>query len=383
MGELVPGTPALHVEARLSVPLDLVSVCSLLYRAVPGSGLEPWLVATRRELEAETVTDLDVLHGFSGRLLYYMEEPVMAFRPLSAERAGATYDDLDAFLASLPPEMFRAMAIHAIERVHRDLGVIIPPPTGPDPDAWRRFVGPALTTATVDEVIPLLIDPSLLRERTIRLYRTIWADHYAAAFTDHLPVLGRAATLAKRSVDQGVSMAFSALTGHRLPATLVADLGRVKRVVFCPSAHIGEFVSYIVYPPDLVVFFSAPNLVDRVGTGELGDPAAGDNDGNAGALASIGNDRDLLEALRALADPTRLRIVDLLGSGEQYAQEIVGQLGIAQSAASRHLAQLERAGLVTVRPSRGVKYYAVDPARFGQVSGQLLRRGAAVDEPGP
>ena len=39
--------------------------------------------------------------------------------------------------------------------------------------------------------------------------------------------------------------------------------------------------------------------------------------------------------------------------GELYAQEIVGRLGIAQSAVSRHLGQLERAGLIQVEPRRG------------------------------
>ena len=59
-------------------------------------------------------------------------------------------------------------------------------------------------------------------------------------------------------------------------------------------------------------------------------------------------------------DANRLRILDLLGGGELYAQEIVGRLGIAQSAVSRHLSQLERAGLVRVEPRRGMKYYAID-----------------------
>ncbi|MEJ7761513.1 MAG: metalloregulator ArsR/SmtB family transcription factor [Thermomicrobiales bacterium] len=376
MGELVPGTPALHVETRLSVPLDLVSVCSLLYRAVPGSGLEPWLVATRRELTAATVADLDLLHGFSGRLLYYMEEPVMAFRPLATERDGATFEDLVAFLASLPPEMYRAMAVHAVERVHRDLDVVLPTPTGPDAGAWQEFVGPALTTATVEEVVPLLIEPAVLRDKTIRLYRAIWEGHYGAAIAGHRPMLERATAVARRSLDGGVGQVFSTLTGHRLPSTLAADLGRVKRVVFCPSATVGAFVSYIVYPPDMVAFFSAPAILSRLGTGPLtpGEPGEA-----VGPVEEVEDDRELLEALRALADPTRLRIVDLLGAGERYAQEIVGRLGIAQSAASRHLAQLERAGLVTVRPARGVKYYAVDRARFGAVSQALLRRGRPVD----
>ena len=83
----------------------------------------------------------------------------------------------------------------------------------------------------------------------------------------------------------------------------------------------------------------------------------------------------LLESLRALADPTRLLVLDLLSGGELYAQEIVGRLGIAQSAVSRHLAQLERAGLVAVRPRRGSKYYGLVPERLEAVAGALRGQG--------
>src|SRR6188474_890766 len=102
MGELVVGRPALKLNYVVSLPLDLVSVMSLLYRAVPGSGLDPWLVATRKTFSDELRADLDLLHGFSGRLLYYMEEPVMRFEPLRPDRLDATFDDLLAYLAGIP-----------------------------------------------------------------------------------------------------------------------------------------------------------------------------------------------------------------------------------------------------------------------------------------
>ena len=79
--------------------------------------------------------------------------------------------------------------------------------------------------------------------------------------------------------------------------------------------------------------------------------------------------------LRALGDQNRLHILELLAEGELYAQEIVGRLGIAQSAVSRHLSLLERAGLVKVRPRGGMKYYAVDETRLRAVAGSLCCLG--------
>jgi ArsR family transcriptional regulator len=53
--------------------------------------------------------------------------------------------------------------------------------------------------------------------------------------------------------------------------------------------------------------------------------------------------------LRALADPTRLRIVALLVGGEVCVCHIHDALKIPQPTASRHLAYLRRTGLVETR----------------------------------
>ncbi len=50
--------------------------------------------------------------------------------------------------------------------------------------------------------------------------------------------------------------------------------------------------------------------------------------------------------LKALADPTRLRIVGLLQQGEICVCHIHDSLGISQPKASRHLAYLRKAGVV-------------------------------------
>jgi ArsR family transcriptional regulator len=54
----------------------------------------------------------------------------------------------------------------------------------------------------------------------------------------------------------------------------------------------------------------------------------------------------LPDVLKALSDPTRMRILALLGSSEVCVCHIHTALGIPQPTASRHLAHLKRAGLV-------------------------------------
>jgi ArsR family transcriptional regulator len=56
---------------------------------------------------------------------------------------------------------------------------------------------------------------------------------------------------------------------------------------------------------------------------------------------------DLLAALRAGAEPTRLRIVALLAKGELTVSELVRTLGQSQPRISRHLKLLTEAGLLT------------------------------------
>jgi DNA-binding transcriptional ArsR family regulator len=151
---------------------------------------------------------------------------------------------------------------------------------------------------------------------------------------------------------------------------MITGANEVECVTYCPTSHLGSFVSYTLFPPDLIVYFSAPDFIERVRPRSAGNGLA--VTAEADAAESPLESAELLEGLRALGDPNRLRVIDLLSGGELYAQEIVGRLGIAQSAVSRHLALLERAGLVRVRPRGGMKYYAVDSVRLSAL-GDALR----------
>jgi ArsR family transcriptional regulator len=72
-----------------------------------------------------------------------------------------------------------------------------------------------------------------------------------------------------------------------------------------------------------------------------------------------------LEALTtvyaALADPTRLRILSLLGDGEICVCHIHASLDVPQPTASRHLAYLRKSGLVEVRREGIWMHYRLAP----------------------
>jgi len=75
----------------------------------------------------------------------------------------------------------------------------------------------------------------------------------------------------------------------------------------------------------------------------------------------------LLTELKAMADPTRLRLLVILDNEELSVNELVRVLGMAQSRISRHLSILKEAGLVKQRRESTWSYYSVpedvpDPA---------------------
>ena len=68
---------------------------------------------------------------------------------------------------------------------------------------------------------------------------------------------------------------------------------------------------------------------------------------------------ELLLKLNALADETRLRIVNILRNGELCVCQITEVLGISQSKASRHLSILKTAGIVADRRQAQWVYYSL------------------------
>src|SRR6476620_191599 len=66
-------------------------------------------------------------------------------------------------------------------------------------------------------------------------------------------------------------------------------------------------------------------------------------------------------ALRVLAEPRRVAIVELLRDGERPVGELVERLGVSQPAVSKHLRVLKEAGLVEARVDGQRRVYRLRP----------------------
>lgn len=81
----------------------------------------------------------------------------------------------------------------------------------------------------------------------------------------------------------------------------------------------------------------------------------------------------MLETFRALAEPNRLQIVELLSKGPLPVGTVGERLGIRQPQASKHLRFLSDAGLVEVRPDAQRRIYALRGQPLQELDGWLQR----------
>ena len=110
------------------------------------------------------------------------------------------------------------------------------------------------------------------------------------------------------------------------------------------------------------------------------------------AETAVSPDLDLVRALRALSNPTRLRLLSWLGEPERHfvlegaiadpgevgvcVSHIQAKVGLAQSTVSAYMAELERAGLVRATRVGKWTHYKRDEQRIAQlvtILGQTLQ----------
>jgi ArsR family transcriptional regulator len=75
--------------------------------------------------------------------------------------------------------------------------------------------------------------------------------------------------------------------------------------------------------------------------------------------------------LRVLADPLRMRIVELLAVEELCTCHLVAELGTTQSNVSNHLRVLRQAGLVAAEPGGRFTWYRLDASAVRALSASL------------
>lgn len=145
------------------------------------------------------------------------------------------------------------------------------------------------------------------------------------------------------------------ITGRdNVPGDWVDLLADAREIVFVPSVHIG---------PYMILFEFDGTRAYIVGRARVPEGAR---------LHSASLDRsELLMRLDALSDATRMRILELAAGTTITTQDVMDELALSQSSASRHLGQLAATGLLSVDGSERTKRYRVNPRRIDDVCAGL------------
>jgi ArsR family transcriptional regulator len=87
------------------------------------------------------------------------------------------------------------------------------------------------------------------------------------------------------------------------------------------------------------------------------------------------SDRELVRALKALADPTRFRMVqEIAEAGELSCAEVTERFDVSQPTISHHLKILVDAGLLVQRTEGKQHFTSVDRARLNGIVALLPKR---------
>ncbi|MFL7793518.1 MAG: ArsR/SmtB family transcription factor [Anaerolineae bacterium] len=208
------------------------------------------------------------------------------------------------------------------------------------------------------EAHALLNDPPAMRDLIVTHLREMWDDVLAAEWERNLPMLQESVAAFQTRDFSGMSCAevVRRVTGRELAEKCAKWQGEASQIVFVPSAHLGPYVGWMGSGETIRLLFGArvPEGV-TVRSPEL-------------------SRSELLMRLNALADETRLSILELLADEDGLSsQEIMERLDLSQSAASRHLRQLAATGYLTTERREGAKSYRLNRERIDDTFGALKK----------
>jgi DNA-binding transcriptional ArsR family regulator len=189
----------------------------------------------------------------------------------------------------------------------------------------------------------------------------VWHTYLSAEWHRVQPMLQDAVTAFSRVDFSEMSLVEAAeyVTGQSLEHDhwTMSMLDRAERLLFVPSAHIGPFLG---------LFHGNSEAQEQVLGIVFGArlPQGAQMPGQELSRAADLSRAEILVRLTALADDTRLQILRLVAAaGELRSQDIMHELQLSQSAASRHLKQLSATGYLVERRCDGAKCYRLNADR--------------------
>lgn len=203
------------------------------------------------------------------------------------------------------------------------------------------------------DIYTYLNNPSSMKQALLDHLRMMWERYAKDEWKRHQKELEETVA-AYRNIDfSGLTFfeVLEAVTGRDLRGNdyYHETANKIAKLIFIPSPHIGPYVALMPTTEIrtfLLVFGARLPKGLKTGSPNL-------------------NRSELLIRMSALADDTRLQMLELLVQhGELCAQDFITMLGLSQSSASRHLRQLTASGYIIERRKEVAKCYSLNHDRI-------------------
>jgi DNA-binding transcriptional ArsR family regulator len=323
---------------------------SLLTQVDALSGLGDWVVTTAAALPPERLRFHDMLFDVLGYLFVEIEPPTPQQRDFPSYVSRLASLDAEATVETLV-EAMRSAPLH-----HPEAGIAledVPPAESllRDRDLFVQYLSKAKScqnTEAMERAHHLLNDPPAMLAEIDEHFTWMWHETFASEWARVKPMIEESVAAFERLEFYNLTAleAIRAVTGRDMTGKMGYKLENTERLRFVPNAHIGPYISKWKQNETLLLSFGArlPRGVHL----------------HSSALSRS----ELLVRLNALADDTRLRILELLTQHEELcAQDIIERLGLSQSTISRHLSQLSASGYITERRREVAKCYSLNTDR--------------------
>jgi DNA-binding transcriptional ArsR family regulator len=209
----------------------------------------------------------------------------------------------------------------------------------------------------------LFDDPAAFVERFASLLEAYWEAAFEAEWQRIEPKVAESVERSGRQIaDDGLYAFLLSLApqlrvdpggrsfGLDIPHNHRVPIGPRNPLLLVPSVYVWPHVRVNCDPPwPLTVVYRAPYLADR----RRATPP------------------QLAQLLKALADPTRLRILELVGEQPRSTQELAPLVGLTEAGASKQLRQLATAGLLSTKREGHYVVYSLDPEKLSTLSAEL------------
>jgi DNA-binding transcriptional ArsR family regulator len=212
----------------------------------------------------------------------------------------------------------------------------------------------------------LFDDPAALVERFAAVLEAYWEEAFAREWERIEPLLGESVSAAGRTIAGEGAFAFLVRLAPQLRVdagarTFGLDRAHDHRVelsdgnplLLMPSVYVWPHVRVNCDPPwPLTLSYRAPFLVESLRPQTR---------------------PELVRALRALGDTTRLRMLEHIARRPRSTQELAPIVGLSEAGTSKHLRLLAEAGLVVRRREGYYVVYSLVDDRLDSLAGDLRR----------